>query len=100
VVRRTREIGIRLALGAGPVAVVRSTLADIAVVTILGIAGGLAGGLFFVRFIRALLFETEALSLVSLMLPVAVLTLVAFAATFRPAARAARVNPTEALRSE
>ncbi len=62
VVRRTREIGIRLTLGARPAAVVRSVLGRLALAVAAGIAAGLAGGVYFASFVRTLLFETEPIS--------------------------------------
>jgi len=100
VLRRTREIGIRLMLGAQPTAVVRSVLGHVAVAVGAGIVAGLAGGIYFARFLRALLFETEPASAASLGLPVVGLLAVALAAAWSPARRATRVHPVEALRME
>jgi predicted permease len=100
VVRRTREIGIRLALGAPPVAVVRSVLGRMALAVTGGVIVGLAGGLYFARFVQALLFEIEPASVASLALPVLCLAAVALIAAWSPARRAMRVDPAEALRAE
>jgi ABC-type antimicrobial peptide transport system permease subunit len=100
VVRRTREIGIRLTLGARPPAVVRSVLGRTARAMAIGIAAGLAGGIYFAGFVRALLFEVEPLSASSVALPIACLLAVAAAAAWVPARRATRVDPAEALRTE
>jgi MacB-like periplasmic core domain/FtsX-like permease family len=100
VVRRTREIGIRLTLGARPAAVVRSVLGRLALAVIAGIVAGLAGGVYFASFVRALLFETEPISVWGFGLPVLCLLGVALAAAWPPARRATRIDPAEALRLE
>jgi len=100
VVRRTREIGIRLTLGARPAAVLAAVLGRVARAVALGLAAGLAGGLYFARFLRTLLFEVEPTSLSSLSLPVVALVIVALAAGWVPARRALRVDPAVCLRME
>jgi putative ABC transport system permease protein len=100
VVRRTREIGIRLTLGAQPAAVVRFVLGRVALALAVGIAAGLAGGVYFARFIETLLFEIEIRSITSLLLPVSCLLIVALMAAWFPARRATRVDPAETLRME
>jgi len=100
VVRRTREIGIRLTLGARPAAVLAAVLGRVARAVALGLATGLAGGLYFARFLRTLLFEVEPTSLSSLSLPVVALVIVALAAAWVPARRALRVDPAVCLRME
>ena len=100
VVRRTREIGIRLTLGAQPAAVLRAVVSRLALAVIAGIAAGLAGGLYFATFVRTLLFEVEPASPASLVLPVFCLLAVALAAAWFPARRATRVDPAEALRMD
>jgi predicted permease len=100
VVQRTREIGIRVALGSGQLGVVRAVLIGVAVPAAVGVAAGLAGGLYLSRFVQALLFEVEPLAFWSLVLPFAVLALSAALAAAVPALRAARVDPVVALRHE
>jgi predicted permease len=100
VVRRTREIGIRLALGAQAPAVVRSVAGGIALAVAAGTAAGLAGGLYFARFMQTFLFETDPVSPSSLALPLLWLFAVALAATWRPLRRATHVDPVEALRAD
>jgi len=100
VVQRTREIGIRIALGARAVAAVRSVLADTTGATLIGVAFGLAGGLYASRFVTTLLFEAAPLDVSSLALPLGVLLLAALVAAAAPAWRAARVDPVIALRNE
>ena len=67
---------------------------------IAGIAAGLAGGLYFATFVRALLFEVEPASPSSLVVPVFCLLVVALAAAWFPARRATHVDPAEALRMD
>jgi putative ABC transport system permease protein len=100
VVQRTREIGIRVALGARAVGAVRSALADTARTTLIGAACGVAGGLYASRFVEAMLFEVAARDVWSLALPLATLMLTALVAAAVPAWRAARVDPVIALRNE
>jgi len=100
VVRRTREIGIRMTLGAQAGAIVRSILGGVALAVGGGIAAGLAGGVYFARFVQAFLFEIEPASPSSLVFPVLCLLAVALAAAWVPARRATRVDPAGALRME
>jgi predicted permease len=100
VVRRTREIGIRLTLGAQPAAVVRSVIGRVAIAIGLGVVAGLAGGAYFATFVRTLLYEVEPFSAVSFVLPVLGLLAVGLVAAWFPARRATRVDPAEALRME
>jgi predicted permease len=100
VVRRTREIGIRVALGARQSGVVRTVLADTFGTALGGSAVGLAGGLYLSRFVEALLFEVTPLDFWSLALPLGTLSLAALLAAALPALRAARVDPVIALRYE
>jgi predicted permease len=100
VVQRTREIGIRIALGARAAGAMRSVLADTAGTTLLGVACGLAGGLYASRFVETMLFEVSPLDVSSLALPLGALLLAASVAAALPAWRAARVDPIIALRSE
>jgi len=100
VVQRKREIGIRLALGAQPAVVVRSVIGELALLTSAGLAAGLVCGILLARFVNTLLFEVSAYDLASLAVPVIVLLVAAGLAAVPPALRAARVEPTEALRYE
>jgi putative ABC transport system permease protein len=100
VVQRTREIGIRVALGARALGAVRSVLADTAGTTLIGAACGLAGGLYASRFVKTMLFEVAPLDVSSLALPLGTLLLTALVAAAVPAWRAARVDPVIALRNE
>jgi putative ABC transport system permease protein len=100
VVRRTREIGIRLTLGARPITVVGSVLGQLALAVAAGVLAGLAGGVYFASFVQTLLFETEPISAWGFGVPVLCLLGVALAAAWTPARRATRVDPAQALRFE
>lgn len=100
VVQRTREIGIRVALGARHLSVISTVMADAGVSVLVGAACGLAGGLYLSRFVEALLFEVTPLEFWSLALPLGTLSLAALVAAILPARRATRVDPVIALRYE
>ena len=100
VARRTREIGIRMAVGAAPwqvlAAVMRETLAVVAVGVVIGVAGALASS----RFVAAVVFGLAPTDPPSIAVSAVVLVLVAALAGYLPARRAASVNPLIALRAE
>jgi ABC-type antimicrobial peptide transport system permease subunit len=98
--RRTREIGIRMAMGAEPWSAIRLVMGEIAPVIVLGVAGGLACGLASGRYIESQLFGVKALDPAAFSSGVAVILAVAMAAAFVPAFRASRINPNQALRWE
>jgi putative ABC transport system permease protein len=100
VVRRTREIGIRIALGARSSTVVFAIVRDAALMTGIGIMVGLAGGLYLSGFVKGLLHEVYATDAFSIVMPIACLLLTAFLAAVPAARRASQLNPVEALRSE
>jgi ABC-type antimicrobial peptide transport system permease subunit len=100
VAQRTREIGIRVALGARQLRVVRTVLAEVGGATLAGAVCGLAGALYLSRFVQALLFEVTPLDFWSLALPLGALLLAAVLAAALPALRVARVDPVIALRYE
>ena len=100
VVQRTREIGIRVALGAARRTVVAMMLADAGRPTALGAAAGVAAGLYLSRFFETLLFEVTPFSFWSLALPLATIFGTALIASVLPALRASRVDPAVALRHE
>ena len=100
VAQRTREIGIRMALGARPADVRRMLLLEGGKLAGAGVAIGLAGSVLLTRAMSALLYEVGPRDPMTLVSVPAVLAGVALAATFFPARRASRVDPTTALRSE
>lgn len=100
VTRRTREIGIRMALGATPAAVFGMILGKAAAWTVLGVGIGLGAGLAVTRLISGMLFGVSRSDPVTLLLSPLVLLAVAMAASYLPARRAMQVNPITALRSE
>jgi putative ABC transport system permease protein len=100
VVRRTREIGIRMALGARAGALVMAIVRDAALMTGVGIIVGLAGGLYLSGFVKGLLHEVHPTDALSIVMPIGCLLLTAFLAAVPAARRASRLDPVEALRSE
>ena len=97
---RTREVGIRMALGATPRDVVRLVLRRGAMLTAGGTALGLAGAWAATPLAESMLFEVAPLDPLSLLGATTVLAAVALAATWLPARRAAGVDPVDALRAE
>jgi len=100
VARRTREIGIRSALGARPGDVVRLVLGEGVRVTLVGVAIGAALALALGRVVEALLFDASPRDPIVLAVASASLLLVAAVASAVPAWRAAHVDPTTALRED
>jgi putative ABC transport system permease protein len=96
----TREIGLRMALGAGPERVRRDVLGRALSVIALGGAAGLLGALASSRVLAGLLFQVQPADPVALGAACLLLGLVALAAAYFPARRATRVDPAIALRSE
>jgi macrolide transport system ATP-binding/permease protein len=98
--QRTREIGVRMALGAVPGAVYRMILREAGWLTLSGIAIGLVCAVTAANLARNLLFGITPWDVPTLVSIALVLGVAALAASFIPARRAARVNPVEALRAE
>jgi putative ABC transport system permease protein len=98
--QRTREIGVRVALGAQRVNVMGLIVGQGAVLAVAGIGIGLMGALGVTRFLRAMLFGVSPFDVVSFVAVTLVLSVIAFLASYVPARRAARVDPVEALRQE
>ena len=100
VAQRTREIGVRMAVGARREDIVRMVLLQAVRYATAGIVAGLAISLAATRLINGLLFRTTPVDPASLSITVGVLALIAALAVTIPARRAASVDPTEALRAE
>ena len=100
VAQRTREIGVRMAVGARREDIVRMVLLQAVRYATAGIVAGLAVSLVGTRLINGLLFKTAPVDPASLSITVGVLVLIAALAVTIPARRAASVDPTEALRAE
>jgi ABC-type antimicrobial peptide transport system permease subunit len=98
--QQTREIGVRMALGATPQSILSMILSRIARWTIGGAALGLLGAWFSARLLESLLFQVHAHDPFLLGLALLILLVVAFFAAWIPARRAMRVDPIVALRYE
>ena len=100
VTQRRREIGIRMALGAGRETVLGSVMAHGLTLALIGLVAGLAAALMLTRLMEALLFEVSPNDPATLAGVAALITAVAAAASLLPAVRATRVDPIVALRDE
>jgi predicted permease len=100
VTQRTREIGIRMAMGAQPKDVVRLVAGESA--SLVGIAAlvGLAGAWALTRYVRSLLYGVTALDAPTFTIAPVVLALIVFLSSMGPARRASSVDPIKALRDE
>jgi putative ABC transport system permease protein len=98
--RRTQEIGIRMALGAGPAEVLRSVLGEGLALSGAGIAIGIAGALALTRVLSKLLFGVTPTDPATFAAVALLLVAVAVTASWLPARRAMRVDPVLALREE
>ena len=100
VTQRTHEIGIRMALGAQQVSILRLVIRDAAIVLIAGVAAGLLGSIWISRLAKDLLFGVTPNDPSTLALAIIVLVAIALFACYIPARRATRVDPMVALRYE
>ena len=98
--QRTREIGVRIALGSSRLAVARLVLAEVLLLAGIGVAVAVPVALALGRLLGSQLFGVSPADPVALSIAPLLVALVALAAALIPARRAAFVNPTEALRSE
>ena len=100
VTHRAREIGIRMALGARPAAVVSLVVRQSAVHVVIGVIAGIGGAALLSRYLQGLLFGVAPLDPLTFAAAGSSFTLVALGAAYRPARRAAQVDPVVALRAE
>ncbi|HVM92369.1 MAG TPA: FtsX-like permease family protein, partial [Terriglobales bacterium] len=100
VMQRRREIGIRIAVGAGAANIARIVTADAVVVVLLGWAAGLALGMASTRFMESLFFQVKASDPPMIILPAAILFAVALLASIPAVLRAVRIDPASMLRAE
>ena len=100
VASRTREIGIRVAIGAEPKALIGHMVRQAAVPATLGVVAGLAATRWMARLAEAQLFQVKTADPLTLVAAAATVLCVTFVAAYLPARHAARVDPVVALRSE
>lgn len=98
--QRTREIGVRMALGAQRSSIGRLILGEAAYLVLVGLAVGTAASFFTGRFLRSLLFGVRSWDLSILIGVSATIAATTFVAAWVPARRAAATDPMQALRSE
>ncbi len=98
--QRTKEIGIRIALGARQSAMARLVITDMLLLTVIGVVMGIGGGLALARFVATFLFEVKPSDFASVVLPLACLLAASGLAAIPAAIRAVRVDPILALRHE
>ena len=99
VAQRTQELGIRIALGAERFDILRLVIGSGLALTLAGIAIGLAGSIALTRLMSAMLYETSATDPVIFGASAALFLAVALLASYLPARRATKIDPTEALRT-
>lgn len=100
VTRRTREIGIRMAMGARQADVLRMVLGETTILVLFAIAAGLGGAWAVTRYIRSMLYGVSELDPATFALTSVLLAVIVLIASFGPALRAVRVDPMTALRDE
>jgi ABC-type antimicrobial peptide transport system permease subunit len=98
--QRTKEIGIRIALGARPLHVIWMVVRQAAILAVIGVAVGLPLALLAGHFAQGQLIHTSQRDPLTLLAAICILPLLALTGTLLPARRATAINPTEALRAE
>ena len=100
VTQRTNEIGVRMALGAEPRGIQRLVVVQSLRMVLIGLALGLVGAVVVTGILRSLLYEVNPRDPMTFAVVTLLMVVVALAAAFIPARRAARVDPVLALRAE
>ncbi len=100
VTQRTREIGVRMAVGSSRANILILMLRDAASFTGIGVLAGLIAAFAGAHLVSTLLFETSSVDPVSICISVSALLIIAMLAAVFPASRAASINPVESLRAE
>src|SRR5215813_4106726 len=100
VVRRTAEIGVRMALGAARSRVIGTVMRGAMLQAIVGLAIGIPVAIFCVRYVKSQLFETTSVNVPVMTIAIGVLVAAAAIASIIPARRAASIDPVQALRVE
>ncbi len=98
--QRTREIGVRMALGAPRAGVLKLILVNGARLAVIGIVAGIAGAVLAGYFLRSILFAVQPWDVTTITLVVAILAVISLLASYVPARRASRLDPVKALRYE
>ena len=100
VIQRRREMGIRIAIGAGSSDMIRLVVGQAVGLAVIGVTIGLAGAVALTRVIGALLFNTDPLDAMTFAASTVVLLSIAALSSYLPARRALRIDPTIAMRAE
>jgi len=100
VAQRSREVGVRIALGAAPADIFRMTLGTAARWTAAGIVLGAAGSFAMTRFLQSLLFHVQPHDPAAMTAAVAILSAVTLIAAAAPARRASKLDPMRTLRQD
>jgi ABC-type antimicrobial peptide transport system permease subunit len=97
---RTREFGVRLAIGAAPMHLLTRVLSEGATIAVAGIVTGVVGGLALVRIVNSYIYDVRLPGAMPIAAAAALLVAAAVLASLMPAARASSVDVVQALRSE
>jgi predicted permease len=98
--QRTKELGIRMALGAQRAAVLKLVLRQGAIIVAIGVAAGIAGAAALTRYLASMLYDVNVLDVTTFAVAALVFAAVAMAAAYVPARRATAIDPLAALRYE